>query len=585
MTQIRFTNVNCRYGEHVLLEDANFAVARRDRVAIIGRNGAGKSTLLKLIQKTTDPDSGEIQIQQGLRIAEMPQAVPNDLQGSVRDYLLADAQPHEEEYKVDIVLARLNIDPQLLLENASGGQIRRILLAKALFNEPDVLLLDEPTNHLDIESIQWLESFLLNYHKTIIFITHDRAFMQAIATRIFEIDIGYLHCWEGSYETFLKNKVIQLAGELHEQTIFDKKLAEEEKWIRQGVKARRTRNEGRVRALKKMREERASRRERAGSLSVTQQSATSASKLAFKVNHLNIAFDDAKIINDFSTVIRHKDKIGIIGPNGSGKSTLIKALLKTIEPTSGEVEEGAQLQVAYFDQHRLELELNLSAVENVAGGRQDVVINGKSKHAISYLREFLFTSEKARALVRSFSGGERNRLLLAKIIAKPSNVLILDEPTNDLDVETLEFLEEFLVNYDGALIVVSHDRTLLNNVVTSTIVFEGDGKVNEYVGGYDDWLAQTKMNTPKKTIEKPLDTVVSGATPEKKKKLNYNEQRELDNLPQKIEMLEAEIAAMQAETVAPDFYLDKANAAKQLVKLSDLEAELANAYKRWEKLA
>lgn len=582
MSQIRFTNVNCRYGDHVLLEDANFVVNRRDRIAIIGRNGAGKSTLLKLIQQSTDPDSGDIKIQQSLRIAEMPQHVPSDLQGSLRDYL-SQTISDDEAYLVDKIISQLQLDPDLKLENASGGQVRRVLLGKALLHEPDVLILDEPTNHLDIASIEWLEGFLRNYPNTIIFITHDRTFMQAIATRIFEIDIGYLTSWDGSYDGFLKHKAIQLAAEETAKKNFDKKLAQEERWIRQGIKARRTRNEGRVRALKKMRDERAKRRTRTGSLQLQQQEQTSASKLAFKISDLHIEQGGQTLIERLNTVIRHQDKIGIIGPNGCGKSTLIKALLQALTPTSGCIERGPQTKIAYFDQHRSKLDLNLTAAENVSGGREEIEINGKRKHVISYLQDFLFTGQKARSLVRSFSGGERNRLLLAKIIAEPSNVLILDEPTNDLDVETLEFLEEFLLDYPGALLVVSHDRSLLNNVVTSTLVFEGGGKVEEYVGGYDDWLRQRKAQGAKKSEAIVKEVAKPVATPSKKK-LSYNEQRELNQLPEKIEKLENEIAALQEKIVAPEFYQDKDASAKTLARLSALEADLEAAYARWEAL-
>ena len=581
--QVKFNNVSIHFGEHPILDGVNFSIENKSRIAIIGRNGAGKSTLLKLIQGSIEPDSGNIERQSGIKIATMQQHVPRDLSGTSYDFVSAALTDEWESYRIDIVLSQLNIDPELLLDNASGGQIRRCLLAQSLVNEPDILLLDEPTNHLDIDSIDWLEKFLLGYHKTIIFITHDRTFMQAIANKIIEIDLGQIICWDGNYQAFLQHKSNQLHEEEKHNKLFDKKLAQEEIWIRQGIKARRTRNEGRVRALEKMRSERAARRTRQGSIQVAQQKIDYAGKIAFEIEGISESYPEKIIINNFSSTIMRGDKVGIIGPNGCGKTTLLNIILGEQQPQSGYVKQGTRMQIAYFDQHREKLDLEKTAIDNVAAGREEIEINGKKKHVLSYLQDFLFTPHKARSLVKSLSGGERNRLLLARILSKPSNLLVLDEPTNDLDMETLDILEEFLLNYKGTLLLVSHDRTLLNNVVTSTIVFEGKGLLQEYVGGYDDWIKQSTKQTEEKTPSKK-----GKPQPKKKKsnnKLSYKHELELKELPGKIELLEEKIASLTNEINEPSFYKNNQSKITETNNmLKSLQAQLEEAFERWQEL-
>lgn len=586
MIQIRFNKVNLQFGEIPLLCDVSFTVKKGDRIAILGRNGAGKSTLLKLIQGAVEPDSGAIELATHLSVATMSQEMPKISEQTVYAFLQESfSSEHEwESHRIDQVISLLNLQGDALLSSLSGGQMRRLGLGKAIINEPDVLLLDEPTNHLDIESIEWLETFLSRQNCTLILISHDREFMQKIANRIFEIDLTRLHCCDGSYHDFLKQKELRLRAEEKERALFDKKLAEEEVWIRQGIKARRTRNEGRVRALKKMREAYGERRHRQATVTHSQQQIDYASKLALEVNAVSMEFAGNCLIKDFSTVLLRGDKVGVIGPNGCGKSTLLNILLGRLTPLHGSVKQGAQSNIAIFDQKRDELDLNATAIDNVAEGALQIEVDGKSKHVISYLQDFLFTPEKARSQVSTFSGGERNRLLLAKILAKPANLLVLDEPTNDLDMETLEFLEEYLTSYSGTLILVSHDRQFLDNVVTSTIAFEGDGKWQEYVGGYQDYLRQRTVaaSSSDSTNKKQAKAKSSKKQPQK---LSYKDQRELDALPDRIEEIELKLNVLQEKMSQSEFYQqDKETIASKQAELATLEQELNYCYARWEEL-
>jgi ATP-binding cassette subfamily F protein uup len=582
---IQAIDLQLQFSEHPIFRALNFTINKGDRIAILGRNGAGKSTLLKVLQGQISTDSGRLITSPGLRIATMQQSVPTDLCGTVLDFVSTALNDHHETYKAEKVISQLGLVASWSMDYLSGGQIRRALLARALVTEPDVLLLDEPTNHLDLSSIQWLEQFLKRIEQTVIFISHDRTFMQNVATRIFELDIGEIITWDGSYQGFLKHKENQLASQAKFEANFDKKLAQEEAWIRQGIKARRTRNEGRVRALKQMREARRERQSRQGQLSIQQQETLYASKMIMEIEQLTVRFEDKPLIQDFSSLLLRGDKVGIIGPNGSGKSSLIRCLLAEAKPLSGQIKTARELKVAYFDQHRASLDPNLSALDNVAEGRERIEVNGKSQHIISYLQDFLFSPERARAPISALSGGETNRLLLAKILSHPSQLLILDEPTNDLDMETLELLEDYLVNYPGTLLLVSHDRSLLNHVVTSTWVFDGQGHLNEYVGGYDDYLRQASPNQPAKKTSNTKNTSKTSLASPQKKKLGYLAQRELDALPAKIEKLEQDIAALQQQLASPSFYQQEKALVNQVQKqLKTLENDLEQAYTRWQEL-
>ncbi len=580
MSQLRFNKVSLQFGEHPLLTDLSFSIEKSDRVAVIGRNGAGKSTLLKLIQGVILPDAGTVETAQHLKIAYMQQHPPEASTQTLREFIDGhfDAEHEWDTHQIERVISIVNLNPEAQLDQLSGGQMRRLSLAAALVNDPDILLLDEPTNHLDIETIEWLENFLLKQHITLVLITHDREFMQKIANRIFEIDLARLMTWDGSYNDFLKHKETMLRAEEKAQALFDKKLAQEEAWIRQGIQARRTRNEGRVRALKQMREERSQRQQRQGDVTAQQLKVDYAGKIALEVIDVSHQYADKVIIDNFSATILRGDKIGILGPNGCGKSTLIHILTQALQPTQGTVKHGTQLNIAHFDQHRMQLDLKLTAIDNIADGASHVTINGENKHVISYLQEFLFTPEKARSQVSTFSGGERNRLLLAKVLSQSPNLLILDEPTNDLDMETLDFLEEYLMNYKGTLLLVSHDRAFLDNVVTSTLAFE-DGQINAYVGGYRDYVRQRKQQKTKSPKPEPTKKT------NKPQKLSYKDQRELDNLPQLIEKLETQIDALQTEMCQSEFFLRTEDVIKNKKdQLQQLESDLAKAYARWEEL-
>ncbi len=622
MSLIKLRNAVLRYGEFPLFDALNFQIERGERVCLIGRNGAGKSTLLKLLLSEVMLDEGELEKQAGLKIARLVQDVPESLSGTVfevvseglgenglllsryqnlneqlahtvNDKLLLELEKlqHQIEQQnawdlgrqVEQVISLTELPSDKQVSELSGGLKRRVLLAQALVADPDLLLLDEPTNHLDIDSISWLEKFLINYPKAVLFISHDRVFMQKIATRIVELDQGKIISWQGDYHSFLQHKEGFLQAEAKEQALFDKRLAEEEVWIRQGIKARRTRNEGRVRALERMREERQQRRVRTGQVKLETQAAQQSGKIVFEAENLSFDYAGKTIVKNFSTTIMRGDKIGIIGPNGSGKSTLINLLLGNLQASSGHLRCGTKLEVSYFDQLRAELDLEKTVRDNIYEGSDFININGQSKHVISYLQDFLFPPQQARSPAKSLSGGERNRLLLARLFTKSSNVLVMDEPTNDLDAETLELLEEQLLQYEGTLLLVSHDRALLNNVVTSTLVFEGEATVKEYVGGYDDYCRQRQsVETSVKAEAKQNDIKIVKL----KQKLSYKEQHELEQLPQKIEELEAELRILQQLIGAPDFYQqDHAEINKTLEQVHELEKIIQSSYRRWEELS
>ena len=562
----------------LLLDGVSAQIEPGQRIGLLGRNGAGKTTLLRILDGKVQPDNGSVVISPGVKIARLTQDVPRELSGTVKSVVATGQSETDDpeqawqiEHAIDSTLSRMQLDPDIAFESLSSGMKRRVLLAKAIATEPDLLLLDEPTNHLDIDSIVWLEGFLSRWKNTLIFITHDRTFLQKLATRIWEIDRGRIYDWSCDYETFLKRKEQAITAEEKQNALFDKKLAEEEVWIRQGIKARRTRNEGRVRALKAMRAERSERRKVEGKAKLNLADAERSGALVAEVKNVSFGYDGNPIINDFSTTVMRGDKIGIIGRNGAGKTTLLKLLLGQLDPNEGRVRLGTNLQVAYFDQLRDTLDPNKTVQENVADGADRITIGGKTKHIIGYLQDFLFTPERARTEVRFLSGGERNRALLARLMTQPANVIVLDEPTNDLDSETLELLEEQLVDFRGTLLMVSHDRTFLNNVVTSTIVFEESG-AREYVGGYDEWQAAVarrnenstptpnKSKGPRRVISDPAKskTLPSHADNEEtKKKLSYKEQRELDQLPTRIEKLESEIAAMHDVMADAGYYQNR----------------------------
>jgi ATP-binding cassette subfamily F protein uup len=581
MSLLRLKNISLHFGEKPLLDNISLTVHAKDRIAVLGRNGVGKSSLFKLLQGHISADQGQIERMPHLRIAELPQTVPRHLTGCLFDFVAKNLPEDNQLYLVEKVISQVGLDPNAELNALSGGQIRRALLATALVNDPDILLLDEPTNHLDLDSIQWLENFINKSNKTIIFVTHDRVFLQKIATRIVEIDRGKIIDWSGDYEHFLLHKEQLLVAEDALNAQFDKKLAQEEVWIRQGIQARRTRNEGRVRALEQMRREGQARRARQGQLRLEQQDRSVSGKQVLIAENISLLINDKTIIHNFSTLIERGDKVGIIGPNGCGKTTLINALLGKIPLTQGQVKHGTQLKIAYFDQHRSILDPASIVQDNIAGGHHSVTINGVNKHVIGYLQDFLFTPEKARSKVSMLSGGECNRLLLAKLFAEPSNVLVLDEPTNDLDIESLQLLEEYLANYQGTVLLVSHDRALLNNVVTSTLVFEGQGVIKDYVGGYEDWLRQTSANKVPLVTKKPNPEI----KPIKEKALSYKEKQELSQLPDQISALEKKIEVAQQLLADPAFYQQAKNLQiEKQNEISALHTELETKFARWEVL-
>jgi ATP-binding cassette subfamily F protein uup len=589
MPTVRLDNVSLSFGRRPLLEHADLQIRKGERVCLLGRNGEGKSSLLRLIDRTMVPDSGEVWVRPGTGVASLAQEVSAASEDTVLEVIAAglDQAGHEDWHaalKVDQVISRLELDGGATMSALSGGWRRRVMLGRALVSEPGLLLLDEPTNHLDIEAITWLEDMMLEFPGALLFISHDRAFVRRLATRIVELDRGQLRSWPGDYDTYVEQKRAALAAEAKQEALFDKKLAQEEVWIRKGVEARRTRNEGRVRALKQLRIERSQRRERVGQVDMRAQEAVPSGRLVFEAVHVSKSFGPDTLIDDFSARIMRGDRIGIIGPNGCGKTTLIKLLVGEIEPTAGLIRRGTSLLPAYFDQQRDQLDPTKSIMDNVTGGSGDTVtIDGQARHVSGYLRDFLFPPDRLQAPVSMLSGGERNRLLLARLFAKPSNLLVMDEPTNDLDAETLDLLEELVSDYAGTLLLVSHDRAFLDDVVTSTLVFEGQGRVNEYVGGYSDWLRQRRRDAPAAPPSGRSAAIRSA--PPKARKLSYKDQRELDALPDLIQRLEAEQAELTSAVGDPELYRrDPDGAAAAAARLNAVGQELEAAFARWETL-
>jgi ABC transport system ATP-binding/permease protein len=588
---VALDSVSLAFGHLPLLDAVSLQIEAGERVSVIGRNGTGKSTLLQLIGGELAPDSGTVWRAPGVRVArlvqDVPLTAPRSVQEVVAEGLQLDIEDWRRDHKVDLILTRLALPAEARVDTLSGGWRRRVLLARALVGEPDVLLLDEPTNHLDIDAITWLESFLADYRGALVFVTHDRAFLQRLATRIVELDRGKLTSWPGDYATFVRKKDEWLANEALAQGKFDKRLAQEEVWLRRGVKARRTRDEGRVRALMAMREERAARRAVQGNVKLQIEKADSSGRLVFEAESLTKSYGGTPVIRDFSTRILRGDRVGLIGPNGAGKTTLIRLLLGETTPDAGEVRSGANVLVAYYDQQREQLDPERTVFDTVGDGNDTVTVNGQSRHVHGYLRDFLFSDERARSPVKALSGGERNRLLLARLFTRPANVLVLDEPTNDLDLETLELLEAQLVEWPGTLLLVSHDRVFLDNVVSSTIAFEGDGRVVEYVGGYVDWLRQRPVR-PVVAREARFDPSVPATEPRggaPLRKLSYKERRELEVLPATIAALEQEQAALRARIGGPDFYKEGTEPiAAALARVDAVDAQLIAALARWDEL-
>ena len=619
MNLVTAKNIYHSFGDHPILDHASFTIESGERVCLVGRNGTGKSTLLKIIAKYVKADDGEMIYTRDLKISELRQEVPEDMQGSVYDcvaegigqlaqvitewhHLALEAATDASvlnrmqqlqdkiesnnawnlENRISTTISTLGLPAEAQFNTLSGGMKRRVLLGQALVAEPDLLLLDEPTNHLDIDSIIWLEAFLTQFKGSLLFITHDRSFLRALATRILDLDRGQLTSWPGSYDKYCEAKQALLDNEATHNALFDKKLAQEEVWIRQGIKARRTRNEGRVRALKKLREERTQRRDVTGKIKIVTQKSELSGKIVIEADDISYDWPDNSIVTNFSCKILRGDKIGIIGPNGCGKSTLIQLLLKQLSPQQGSVNTGTKLEVAYFDQHRETLDQGKTVRENLASNSDEVTINGRSKHVISYLKDFLFNEKQIRMPVKALSGGERNRLLLARLFTRSFNLLVMDEPTNDLDMDTLELLEEMLIEYDGSLILVSHDREFIDNTVTSTLVFDAPGQVNEYVGGYEDWLRQRPA---------PLEitnTVLQGyktGVPKVKSELTQKQSKELKTLPSKIEKLEIKIAAIREQFAEPGFFQQDGDRVKKVQQaLLSSEQQLELLYQRWEEL-
>jgi len=594
MALLQLRQVTLRYTDFPLLDQVDLQIEPGERVCLVGRNGTGKTSIMRVIAGEEKPQEGEITKPPGVVITRLPQEVPDGITGSVYEVIHAGLRVGgtEEEWEADVrvedLMQEMSLPAEKEFQSLSGGLKRRVLLARALVGQPDVLMLDEPTNHLDLESILWLESFLLKVKPTLFFVTHDRAFLRKLSTRIVELDRGKLTSWACDYETYLERKTANLEAEVKQWAAFDKKLAQEEAWLRQGVKARRTRNEGRVRALKALRTERGNRRERQGKAKLEIQEGVSSGQKVIEAKNISFLYGDHPIVNDFTATLWKGDKIGIIGPNGSGKTTLLKLLLDKLTPTEGEVKLGTQLQIVYLDQLRDQIDGEKSLGQNVAGEAETVTFQGRPVHIHTYLKDFLFPSDRIRMPAKMLSGGERNRLLLARLFLQPANVLVLDEPTNDLDAETLELLEELLVGYEGTLLLVSHDRTFLDNVVTSTFVFEGEGRISEYTGGYEDWVRQRHeldRVAALPTTPSPVASVMKPGKSEKVRKFLYREQKELDELPSKIEELEAKQAELSERLADPSLYQSKDGAFQRVEKeLTELQQTLEKTMARWEEL-
>jgi ATP-binding cassette subfamily F protein uup len=627
---LRFQQASLAFGTHPILDKVDFSLFAGERVCLVGRNGAGKSSFLKILTGHQNLDDGQVVRQNNLIISRLEQDPPARVDIKVADFIregagdlaeklqrfyhladhFSDATEAEQrefgtlqaeldtrhgwqlESRIEELCLQFEMDPDTTLASLSGGWLRKAALAKALVSQPTVLLLDEPTNHLDVAAIQWLEQFFMNFKGAIIFISHDRAFIRALASRIIDLDRGELTSHPGNYAEYLERKQKLLEVEQQHNALFDRKLAEEEVWIRQGIKARRTRNEGRVRALKELRNERAARVEQMGKVEFAIEQSQKSGKLVFETKDVNVCFKGETVLKDINILVMRGDRIALVGPNGVGKSTLIKTLLGEYKADSGEIKRGTNLEVAYFDQHRIQLDLNATVQDNVADGKQEIIQNGQTRHVLSYLQDFLFAPARARTPVRALSGGEKNRLLLARLFAKPSNLLILDEPTNDLDVETLELLEDILQQYQGTVLLVSHDREFVNNTVTSSLYFAGQGKVVDIAGDYEDVVAYQKrqlnnvkaVETVQKSV-KPVEEKPVELSSTSSKKLSYKEKRELELLPALIETLDAELSGLQQQVNDPDFFRQNADyTQKALNQLHEAESKLAHAYERWEQL-
>ncbi|AUI86157.1 ABC transporter ATP-binding protein [Vibrio azureus] len=632
MALLTIHNAQLAFGDHPLLDKAEFALQENERVCLVGRNGAGKSTLMKVLAGEIVLDDGKIQVTQDVVVSRLEQDPPRNQEGTVYEYVsgglaetgeqlkiyhdLLDLVAHDPSEKninrlskvqeqldhlnawrfddrVKNVLGALKLTPETKLTDLSGGWQRKAALARALVCDPDVLLLDEPTNHLDVTTIEWLETFLKDFKGSIIFISHDRTFIKSMATRIVDLDRGQLASFPGNYDQYLVDKEEMLRVEEMQNAEFDKKLAQEEVWIRQGIKARRTRNEGRVRALKKLREERSDRREVQGKVNLSVDDASRSGKIVFEAENVSFAFEGKPIVSDFSFNIMRGDRIALIGPNGCGKSTVLKLLLGKLEAQQGRLHCGTKLEVAYFDQYREMLDPEKTVIDNLADGKQEVMVGGRQRHALSYLQDFLFAPKRARTPVKALSGGEKNRLLLARILLKPNNLLILDEPTNDLDIETLELLEEMLANYQGTLLLVSHDREFVDNTVTTSWIFEGNGIIEEFVGGYHDAKQQREQVISSRSVSQPAskkekvveETPKTTSTKNNSKKLSYKLQRELESLPALLETLESDIETLQVQVNDPEFFTKPADQTQQILEqLAAKEQELEIAFERWEEL-